>query len=42
MLPSAALVRGSDGAFYGTTYAGTDFDGGVVFRLEAHNPSPAR
>ena len=31
--PGAGLILGKDGAFYGTTYAGGDFNGGTVFRL---------
>jgi uncharacterized repeat protein (TIGR03803 family) len=31
--PSAALVQGGDGSFYGTTRCGTPNDGGTVFRL---------
>ncbi len=35
-LPSAALLQGSDGAFYGTTQGESDApDNGVVFRLSA-------
>jgi uncharacterized repeat protein (TIGR03803 family) len=30
----AALVEGTDGALYGTSYRGGDFDGGFVFRLD--------
>lgn len=33
--PVGALVKGSDGAFYGTTSRGGEFDRGVVFRLAA-------
>jgi uncharacterized repeat protein (TIGR03803 family) len=32
-VPSGALVEGSDGALYGTTYYGGTFDDGVVFRI---------
>ena len=31
--PSAALVQGSDGNFYGTTYSGGDYSGGIVFQI---------
>jgi uncharacterized repeat protein (TIGR03803 family) len=31
--PHAALVQGSDGHFYGTTFSGGQFGGGTVFRL---------
>lgn len=31
--PGAGLILGKDGAFYGTTYSGGDFNGGTVFRL---------
>ncbi len=33
--PYAALVLGSDGFFYGTTYAGGKFGDGVVFKMSA-------
>lgn len=31
--PSAPLMQGSDGAFYGTTFGGGAFDAGTVFRV---------
>jgi uncharacterized repeat protein (TIGR03803 family) len=31
--PSAALVQGSDGAFYGTTYGGGAFGSGTAFKI---------
>src|ERR1700683_2365966 len=33
--PQAALVEGSDGNFYGTTFAGGAFNTGTVFRIGA-------
>jgi uncharacterized repeat protein (TIGR03803 family) len=35
MTPAAALLQGSDGAFYGTTAQGGPFDAGTVFRMAA-------
>ena len=32
-IPCAALVQGSDGIFYGTTYGGGTVGSGTVFRL---------
>jgi uncharacterized repeat protein (TIGR03803 family) len=34
--PNAALVKGPDGAFYGTTMNGGSFSVGTVFRIDAH------
>ena len=34
--PSAALVQGSDGNFYGTTLSGGAYDGGIVFQLTSN------
>src|ERR1022692_3069649 len=33
--PQAALVQGTDGNLYGTTYSGGDYEGGTVFRITA-------
>ncbi len=33
--PSGGLVIGRDGAFYGTTYGGGDYGGGVAFKSDA-------
>jgi uncharacterized repeat protein (TIGR03803 family) len=38
--PVAALVRGQDGAFYGTTSAGGDFGSGTVYRVSLPVLSP--
>ena len=39
--PEASLVQGTDGNFYGTTYEGGSYGGGVVFRLTpGPGPSP--
>jgi uncharacterized repeat protein (TIGR03803 family) len=39
--PVAALVQGSDGAFYGTTEMGGTNGAGTVFKMVASLPSPA-
>src|SRR5262249_26966112 len=36
--PDGVLVQGSDGAFYGTTYTGGPYNGGVVFRIGSAVP----
>jgi uncharacterized repeat protein (TIGR03803 family) len=33
--PSAALVQGADGSYYGTTFQGGTYDGGTVFKITA-------
>ena len=40
--PGAGLILGKDGAFYGTTYAGGDSNGGTVFRLLVNHPPVAQ
>jgi uncharacterized repeat protein (TIGR03803 family) len=39
--PSAGLIQGSDGNFYGTTYAGGANDWGTVFEVGASLPTPS-
>ena len=34
--PNAGLVQGSDGYFYGTTYAGGTNDFGTVFKISTN------
>ena len=40
--PLSALVLGSDGSLYGTTFTGGPLSGGVVFRLTPPNPPAAQ
>jgi uncharacterized repeat protein (TIGR03803 family) len=35
-LPTACLVQGSDGSFYGTTYGGGTYSNGTVFKITAN------
>src|SRR5581483_3690218 len=39
--PSAGLVQGSDGLFYGTTQAGGLSNAGTVFKIDPDAPNPA-
>jgi uncharacterized repeat protein (TIGR03803 family) len=39
-LPTAALVQGNDGSFYGTTSSGGQGGGGTVFRLTVASAAP--
>jgi uncharacterized repeat protein (TIGR03803 family)/probable HAF family extracellular repeat protein len=38
--PLASLIQAQDGALYGTTFAGGDTDGGVIFRLAIGGNTP--
>ena len=39
--PAAALLLGSDGSYYGTTYLGGEFNLGTIFRLTLQDNGPA-
>lgn len=38
--PSAGLVQGADGEFYGTTFSGGPHDEGTIFKTALHAPPP--